>query len=121
MIYEPYEIADGSRQHHTRAIIDLPLRGRSLFEIDACATAVFAFNVRFATHIKASFSFDRVRAFSEDLNFCRLLRESGGKIMCDPRVRAGHLSRPFAIFPGENKTTVSPIHDLLDLNPDNMI
>lgn len=78
--------------------------GKTPLEIDAAATAVFAINIseikrtRRWTYELPRFAFNGALSLSEDFDFCRQVREAGGKILCDPRVRTGHKSRPFAIY-----------------------
>lgn len=43
--------------------------------------------------------FKFTETLSEDLEFCRQIRELGGKILVDTRVRTGHMSRPFPLYP----------------------
>jgi hypothetical protein len=45
---------------------------------------------------KATFRF--TDELSEDLEFCRQVREGSGKIFVDTRVRTAHLSRSFPLF-----------------------
>lgn len=68
---------------------------RHLVEIHSCATACIAIDVRKAAEYNAHFKFSEL---SEDLDFCKQVREAGGKIFCDPRVRTGHKSRPAALY-----------------------
>lgn len=71
----------------------LDLTSRKLFEIDACATACIALNIGKTGALRFAFT-----NLSEDLDFCRQARAEGGKVLCDPRVRTGHKSRPFGIY-----------------------
>jgi len=74
------------------------LNSRHLFAIDACATACIAISLKRFTFLADPFWFDRELQLSEDLLFCHRVRENGGEIYCDPRVRTGHKSRPFGIY-----------------------
>lgn len=78
------------------------LDGRALVEIDACATACIAINVRLAAAYNAHFKFNE--PLSEDLDFCRQVKIAGGKIFCDPRVLTGHKSRPMALYNSGEKS-----------------
>lgn len=69
---------------------------RGLVEIDAAATAVFAFNVRRAVEHQAMFKF--TISLSEDMEFCRQTRAREGRILVDTRIRTGHLSRQFPLY-----------------------
>jgi len=69
---------------------------RGLVEIDAAATAVFAFNVQRAVKHEALFKF--AGGLSEDMEFCRQTRANEGTIFVDTRIRTGHLSRPFPLY-----------------------
>jgi hypothetical protein len=71
------------------------LTSRHLFPIDACATACFAMSMR-RTYSSELFQF--AHGLPEDKYACRVVRTTGGKIFCDPRVRTGHKSRPFALY-----------------------
>lgn len=75
------------------------LEQRGLFEIDSAATAVFAVNIPRIIPIKPSFKF--AGGLSEDKFFCKCVRDGGGKIFVDTRVRTGHTSRTFPIYSDE--------------------
>lgn len=69
-----------------------------LMEIDALATSCFALNLKRCGQAQFKFT----ETLSEDLDFCRQIKELGGKIMLDGRMTTAHLSRPFPIvFNGE--------------------
>lgn len=65
-------------------------------EIDRAATAVFALNVPFAVEHRLSFKFDG--KLSEDHFYCKSVREAGGRILADTRVRTGHMSRQTPLY-----------------------
>jgi hypothetical protein len=67
---------------------------RKLTSCDALATAIFAVNIKKAGHLNFKFTDE----LSEDLYFCHKVKEEGGKILVDGRVRTAHLSRPFSIL-----------------------
>lgn len=65
-------------------------------EIDRAATAVFALNVPFAVEHKLSFKFEG--KLSEDHFYCKSVRDAGGRIIADTRVRTGHMSRQTPLY-----------------------
>lgn len=65
-------------------------------EIDRAATAVFALNVPFAVEHKLSFKFEG--KLSEDHYYCKSVRDAGGRILADTRVRTGHMSRQTPLY-----------------------
>lgn len=73
-----------------------PADHRIPFPIAACATACFAINIPRTRRLGQLFQFKD--GLSEDLYACRLVRETGGVILCDPRVRTGHRSRAFPLY-----------------------
>jgi hypothetical protein len=97
MIYRQIEDSPKPDRLESIPFVDL---GRRLVPIDACATAVIAINTLKIAEISPPlfFEFDRERKLSEDLNFCRAVRDAGGKIFCDGRVKTGHKSRAFALY-----------------------
>lgn len=70
---------------------------KQLFEIDAIGAACIAMDLEKIGNAVFRFT----DALSEDLEFCRQIREAGGKIMCDGRVQTAHLSRPFPLLSSE--------------------
>jgi GT2 family glycosyltransferase len=62
----------------------------ALFGVHAAGAALMAVNLRKIG--EATFKF--TDTLSEDLEFCRQIREAGGKILVDKRVETGHLSKP---------------------------
>lgn len=62
----------------------------STFKVDAVGAALMAINLRKIGFATFKFT-DRL---SEDLEFCRQVRENGGKILVDKRVETGHLVKP---------------------------
>lgn len=69
---------------------------RGMQEIDRAATAVFALNVPFAVEHKLSFKFEG--KLSEDHFYCKSVRDAGGRILADTRVRTGHMSRQTPLY-----------------------
>ncbi len=67
---------------------------RPFTEVGAIGAAVMAINI--GRTLDANFAF--VETASEDLNFCRQVRERGGLILIDSRVRTGHLSRQAPLY-----------------------
>lgn len=74
--------------------------GDGLIEITACATACFAINIPRVQPIVAKHGelFQFKDGLSEDLYACGLVRETGGKLLCDLRVRTAHKSRSFPLY-----------------------
>ena len=61
-----------------------------LFEVDGIGGAIIAVNLKKSG--KAHFKFtDRT---GEDLEFCHQVRQGGGKILCDSRIKTLHVSKP---------------------------
>lgn len=77
---------------------------RALIEIDEAATAVFAISIPrlVASYPKeGAIEFEFKPDVSEDRYFCRRVRQNGGKIFADTRVRTGHMSRSAPIYSTE--------------------
>lgn len=86
--------------------INIELLPRALSPIDAAATACIALSCkRIAQNDDLFFRFNTAEQLSEDLDFCRQIRNSGGTIFVDPRVRTGHKSRSFALYSGSQSQT----------------
>ena len=66
----------------------------AFFPAHAVATACIAINL----HKIGESMFKFTDELSEDLDFCRQIRELGGKILVDTRVRTGHMSRSMPRF-----------------------
>lgn len=66
-----------------------------LHEVFAVGAACMAIDL----HKIGDSMFKFTETLSEDLEFCRQIRELGGKILVDKRVRTGHMSRPFPLYP----------------------
>jgi len=64
-----------------------------LVDTDAVGAACFAVDLKQTKDIKYRFADD----LSEDLDFCRTIRNMGGRVMVDLRVTTAHLSRPFPL------------------------
>lgn len=86
---------DGRGQGHTP--ITLADEKRGLVEVDAGATACMAIDLHQANN-RGMAIFQFTPELSEDLFFCKTVREHGGKIFVDTRVRTAHLSRPAPIY-----------------------
>lgn len=67
---------------------------RRLELIEAAAAAVMAINLKRIGEARFAFTAE----LSEDLEFCRQVREAGGKIYCDTRVATGHMSKSMPIY-----------------------
>lgn len=77
----------------------------AVIEVDAAATAIMAINLGFLRNQRALgliglpwFKFTYTPqtcsiAASEDLDFCRRVRDAGGTVLCDGRVSTGHRGR----------------------------
>jgi hypothetical protein len=85
--------------------VDSDKNGRSS-EIDSCGLAINLIDLRFVrTHLKPPYFFQGQMLASdgshcfiwEDAFFCKRVRETGGKIWAEPKVRAGHLGNPVMI------------------------
>ena len=64
------------------------------FEIDAAGAAILAVHTRRSgENLFAFVERDGIKV-SEDIEFCRRLRDSGEKILCDPRFRTLHVNKP---------------------------
>jgi hypothetical protein len=88
MIYDKFP-------HH----MDQKLYDGRLAECETVATALCAINIRIAKQLRLPwFKFewqdDSLRLLSEDVYFCRKVREAGFKVAVDGRFRAKHLQRP---------------------------
>jgi len=92
----PYTCKCKACTFHIAAPVVLDELPYGLVEIDSAGAAVFAVRVMSVFDKRISFAFRS--PFSEDREFCRQVRESGGKILVDTRVRTGHLSRSFPLF-----------------------
>jgi len=66
---------------------------QQLIDINAVGAACFAVDLEKTKDIKYRFVGD----LSEDLDFCRTIRNMDGRVMVDPRVTTAHLSRPFPL------------------------
>jgi hypothetical protein len=55
-------------------------------------------NLHKMVEYEAHFDFSKQLNLSEDLDFCRQIREHGGKLFADGRVKTGHKSRSFALY-----------------------
>lgn len=93
---------DNMIQWSTLEPFDLSNERRGLIEILSAATAIFAINIHEAKKAMAVFRFsegtEQRPGLSEDHEFCRQIREAGGKIYADTRVKTGHISKPFPIY-----------------------
>ncbi len=88
-------------KHEARTIDWLSTLSRHLEPIDACGAACMAIHLPRVVEANAHFRFEDI--LSEDLEFCRQIREffpghAPGPIFLDPRVRTGHMSRPFPLY-----------------------
>ena len=68
--------------------------GNKIIEIDGIGGAVMAINLHKVND--AEFKFTSM--MSEDIDFCRQLKDAGGKIFCDPRVKTLHLKSDVMIY-----------------------
>lgn len=110
-----YKLDPDNKHADAAGLAPVPIHdeGRRLVPIDSAATACFAVNLAEAAKAQAVFRFtygsqtsDGVRpGLSEDHEFCRQLREAGGKIFADPRVKTGHISKPVPIYSKPNTST----------------
>ena len=88
-------------------LVNIDLKPEGLQFVDSAATAMMAINLGFIRGVgwmAPWFSFEWHSSktpwkpsLSEDHVFCRRVRESGGVILADPRVKAKHLQRPQVI------------------------
>lgn len=103
MVYNTKKIVDDpNKPQYEHTPIDYHMMPRALLPVDALATACVALScARIATCDDLFFAFDPSLGLSEDLNFCRMVKERGGTIYADRRVRTGHKSRPFALYSGD--------------------
>jgi hypothetical protein len=64
------------------------------FEVDSIGAAIIAVNMRKIGKAQFSFSNRDGINVSEDLEFCRQVKERGGSIYADPRVKTLHVNKP---------------------------
>lgn len=99
-IYKIDPASDSISKHAPMPFTVLASLSRHLEPIDACGAACMAVHLPRVVEADANFKF--TGALSEDLEFCRQIREhftTGPKpISLDPRVRTGHMSRSFPLY-----------------------
>lgn len=83
---------DGATMPHADLYIDYPRD--SVFEIVACGFGGVMMTVDLVKAVKEKFGlpFSPTMGFGEDLSFCLKARETGASIVCDSRIKMGHVA-----------------------------
>jgi GT2 family glycosyltransferase len=79
------------------------------FQCDAIGGAVIAINLHRIGDVDfRTYYYEDGDSISEDLNFCKRLREKGEKIYCDPRIKTFHINKPTVLLYNPKDPLVTP-------------
>ena len=83
---------DGKTEHHADIYRDYPKN--EVFEVAACGFGGVLMKTSLvkAVHEKFGLPFSPILGFGEDLSFCMRAREIGRDIVCDSRIKMGHVA-----------------------------
>lgn len=91
---------NGATAPHAELYRDYPRD--SVFEVAGCGFGGVMMKVELLKAVKEKFGlpFSPIMGFGEDLSFCVKARETGARLVCDSRIKMGHIG--FTVFTEEN-------------------